>query len=92
MTAPTLSDLDTELLEAIALPCEAKELTADGRAVEGCDRPAEWVIRTVCHCGHVEIDLVCDRHYGLFGSPGHRFMCSACLCIGRFTDRQAERL
>lgn len=92
MTAPTLPDLDTALLEDFAVPCETKTLDVATGAVGRCDRPAEWIVRTTCHCGHVEIDLLCDPHHRAGHGDTQRFMCSACLCIGRFTDRQAERL
>ena len=92
MTAPAMPDLDTQLLEDLAVPCETVEFHGPACAPQHCDRPAAWIVRTTCHCQHVEIDLLCDRHYNLIGSSGHAFMCSGCRCINRFHDRRAERI
>jgi hypothetical protein len=93
MTAPAMPDLDTQLLEEITVPCEAKTLDAQLRITARCDQPATWIVRTTCHCGHVENNLWCQPHYEqLTGTSAVVFICDGCGCRDRHVDRRAERL
>lgn len=92
-----LPDLDELVLEEFAVPCETTWKDREGE--HRCDQDADWVVRTTCHCGHVEVDLLCDEHYQLMqgiasGEPSWfwRFICTACNCRNRIADRHAEPL
>lgn len=91
-----LPDLDEQLFEEIPVPCEA--IWDDREGHHHCSKDASWVVRTVCHCGHTEVDLLCDEHYQTMvslpeaGGEFWRFICSACGCHGRSVSRHAEPL
>jgi hypothetical protein len=102
MTAATLPDLDPAVLDEIVPPCEATEIrsAAAGFKPVACEQPAAWAVRGLCGaCGHLELDLLCERHHDLSvsnppaaGILRYAFYCSACTTRISAPHITAERL
>lgn len=54
-----------------------------------CDRPAEWIVRMICHCGGKPIELLCTGHVQ---ATGISYQCQECGCYDRFVHRTVEPL
>jgi hypothetical protein len=84
-----LPELDDQLLADMRPPCEAIDHLDPAGAPVRCDEPATWIVRTRCHCGHIETALLCDDCADV--SPD-QFLCDACSCLGRATVLTKEAL
>jgi len=99
LATPELEELT---LSEIAIPCEAQWVDLDGKDHK-CEQDAQWVVRTTCHCDHIEIDLLCREHYeamSRIAASGPlaalftfmHFICTECGCHNGAVDVHAEPL
>jgi len=78
-------ELDEVTMPDLSVPCEAT-WTDSADVKHQCNEAATWVVRTTCHCGHVEIELFCDEHCVIARKlrPGRsgfwHFICTGCGC------------
>lgn len=64
-------------------------LIPTGEPHQRCPRPADWILRTLCQCGHHGLELLCTPH--LYDANIER-QCSSCGAYSSFVARTPEHL
>lgn len=54
-----------------------------------CQRPADWIVRSLCTCGHHAVQLLCTPHVE---NAQIERQCPACGNYDQFVARNSERI